>query len=83
MPTAIGIEPFAHIDRIPDVIAMPQWDRVGFLHVLLTLRALRIPAISTWSSLRRLHAEGRVAKPRKLDSLKFKKHPRATGELAF
>ena len=79
------IELLAYLDRVPNVIAMPVGadQRVGFLDVLLTLRALWIacnPRIDVEGlPFRCLDAKGGVAKPCELNSLKF--HNRSDGKV--
>src|SRR4029077_19421178 len=83
------IKLLAHVNRIPDVIAMPMGAEhyVGFLHVLLAVRALGIarnPGIDIEGlPFRRLDAEGGMAKPSKLDSFKIHETLLAACELAF
>jgi hypothetical protein len=72
-----GVDLFADLDRISDVIAvaMSAEHRVGFLDGLLAFGAHGIagdPGINVEGlPFRRLDAEGGVAEPRKLNSLKI------------
>ena len=71
------IELLAHLDCVPDVIAMPVGadEHVGLLDILFALRALGIagnPRIDVEGlPFRRLDAEGSVAQPCELDSFKI------------
>src|ERR1039458_305790 len=77
---------FPHVDSIPDVIAVSvrAQQHVGLLYLLLALRTLGItgnPGVDVERlPFRRLHAEGGVAEPCELNSLRFTKHPGATCE---